>query len=131
MLRFLLGAAEAGFFPGIILYLTWWFPEQERARALALFLTAIAAAYVAGGPLSGGLLELDGVLGLDGWQWLFLSRDCRRSASGSSRCATSTSARTTPSGSSRTSATTCRERRARAAQERDRAGSRRASARRS
>ena len=72
VLRFLLGAAEAGFFPGIILYLTWWFPEQERARALALFLTAIAAAYVAGGPISGGLLELDGVLGLDGWQWLFL-----------------------------------------------------------
>ncbi|MBN1530271.1 MAG: MFS transporter [Thermoleophilaceae bacterium] len=72
VLRFLLGAAEAGFFPGIILYLTWWFPEQERARALALFLTAIAAAYVAGGPISGGLLELDGVAGLDGWQWLFL-----------------------------------------------------------
>ncbi len=72
VLRFLLGAAEAGFFPGIILYLTWWFPERERTRALALFLTAISAAYVAGGPLSGGLLELDGLLGLDGWQWLFL-----------------------------------------------------------
>ncbi len=72
MLRFLLGAAEAGFFPGIILYLTWWFPERERTRALALFLTAISAAYVIGGPVSGGLLELDGVLGLDGWQWLFL-----------------------------------------------------------
>jgi MFS transporter, ACS family, tartrate transporter len=72
VLRFLLGAAEAGFFPGIILYLTWWFPEHERARVLALFLTAIAAAYVAGGPISGGLLELDGVAGLDGWQWLFL-----------------------------------------------------------
>ena len=72
VLRFLLGAAEAGFFPGIILYLTWWFPERERTRALALFLTAISVAYVAGGPLSGGLLELDGFLGLDGWQWLFL-----------------------------------------------------------
>ena len=72
VLRFLLGAAEAGFFPGIILYLTWWFPEEQRARVLSLFLTAIAAAYVAGGPISGGLLELDGVLGLDGWQWLFL-----------------------------------------------------------
>ena len=71
-LRFLLGVAEAGFFPGIILYLTWWFPERERARALALFMTAISAAYVAGGPLSGGLLELDGLAGLDGWQWLFL-----------------------------------------------------------
>lgn len=72
VLRFLLGAAEAGFFPGIILFLTWWFPERERTRALALFLTAISAAYVAGGPLSGGLLELDGLAGLDGWQWLFL-----------------------------------------------------------
>jgi MFS transporter, ACS family, tartrate transporter len=72
VLRFMLGAAEAGFFPGIILYLTWWFPERERTRALALFLTAISVAYVAGGPLSGGLLELDGFLGLDGWQWLFL-----------------------------------------------------------
>jgi MFS family permease len=71
-LRFLLGAAEAGFFPGIILFLTWWFPERERTRAIALFLTAVSAAYVAGGPLSGGLLELDGFLGLDGWQWLFL-----------------------------------------------------------
>jgi MFS family permease len=73
VLRFLLGVAEAGFFPGIILYLTWWFPERERTRALALFMTAISAAYVAGGPLSGGLLELDGFLGLDGWQWLFLA----------------------------------------------------------
>ena len=71
-LRFLLGAAEAGFFPGIILFLTWWFPERERTRVIALFLTAVSAAYVAGGPLSGGLLELDGFLGLDGWQWLFL-----------------------------------------------------------
>ena len=66
------GAAEAGFFPGIILFLTWWFPERERTKAIALFLTAVSAAYVAGGPLSGGLLELDGFLGLDGWQWLFL-----------------------------------------------------------
>jgi sugar phosphate permease len=72
VLRFLLGAAEAGFFPGIILFLTWWFPERERGRVLALFLTAISVAYVAGGPISGGLLELDGFLGLDGWQWLFL-----------------------------------------------------------
>jgi MFS transporter, ACS family, tartrate transporter len=73
VLRFLLGAAEAGFFPGIILFLTWWFPERERTRTIALFLTAVSAAYVAGGPLSGGLLELDGVAGLDGWQWLFLA----------------------------------------------------------
>jgi MFS family permease len=73
VLRFLLGAAEAGFFPGIILFLTWWFPERERARAVALFLTAVSAAYVFGGPVSGGLLELDGFAGLDGWQWLFLA----------------------------------------------------------
>jgi sugar phosphate permease len=71
-LRFLLGAAEAGFFPGIILFLTWWFPERERTRALALFLTAVSVAYVFGGPISGGLLELDNFAGLDGWQWLFL-----------------------------------------------------------
>ena len=72
VLRFLLGAAEAGFFPGIILFLTWWFPEQRRTPALALFLTAVSAAYVFGGPVSGGLLELDNLAGLDGWQWLFL-----------------------------------------------------------
>ena len=72
VLRFLLGAAEAGFFPGIVLYLTWWFPEADRGRTLALFMTAISASYVAGGPISGGLLELDGLAGLDGWQWLFL-----------------------------------------------------------
>src|SRR5262245_4389489 len=72
VLRFLLGAAEAGFFPGILLFLTWWFPEEERTRVIALFLTALSAAYVVGGPLSGGLLELDGFAGLDGWQWLFL-----------------------------------------------------------
>ena len=54
------------------MYLTWWFPERERTRAVALFLTAVSAAYVAGGPLSGGLLELDGFAGLDGWQWLFI-----------------------------------------------------------
>jgi MFS transporter, ACS family, tartrate transporter len=72
VLRFLLGAAEAGFFPGIILFLTWWFPERRRTPALALFLTAVSVAYVFGGPLSGGLLELDSFAGLDGWQWLFL-----------------------------------------------------------
>ncbi len=72
VLRFLLGAAEAGFFPGIILFLTWWFPERHRTPALALFFTAVSVAYVFGGPLSGGLLELDNAAGLDGWQWLFL-----------------------------------------------------------
>jgi ACS family tartrate transporter-like MFS transporter len=71
-LRFLLGVAEAGFFPGMILYLTYWFPAAERARAVALFMTATAMAGVVGGPISGALLEMDGIGGLAGWQWLFL-----------------------------------------------------------
>jgi len=71
-LRFLLGAAEAGFFPGIILYLTRWFPANERARAVAWFMTATALAGVVGGPISGLLLYLGGIGGLAGWQWLFL-----------------------------------------------------------
>jgi ACS family tartrate transporter-like MFS transporter len=72
VLRFLLGAAEAGFFPGIIYYLTQWFPARERARAVALFMTGTAIAGVIGGPLSSGLLLLDGAWGLRGWQWLFV-----------------------------------------------------------
>ena len=71
-LRFLLGAAEAGFFPGMILYLTYWFPSRERAGAISLFMTAIALAGVVGGPVSGALLTLRGAGGLAGWQWLFL-----------------------------------------------------------
>jgi len=71
-LRFLLGVAEAGFFPGVILYLTYWFPAREQARAVALFMTATAVAGIVGGPISGALLELSGLLGLSGWQWLFL-----------------------------------------------------------
>jgi ACS family tartrate transporter-like MFS transporter len=71
-LRFLLGVAEAGFFPGVILYLTHWFPAAQRARAVAQFMTATAMAGVIGGPVSGALLELDGLAGLRGWQWLFL-----------------------------------------------------------
>jgi MFS transporter, ACS family, tartrate transporter len=71
-LRFLLGIAEAGFFPGIILYLTYWFPAAERARAIAQFMTATAIAGVIGGPVSGALLTLHGLGGLAGWQWLFL-----------------------------------------------------------
>lgn len=73
VLRFLLGVSEAGFFPGMILYLTYWFPTQERARAVARFMTATSLAGVVGGPLSSFLLKLDGVSGLAGWQWLFLS----------------------------------------------------------
>jgi ACS family tartrate transporter-like MFS transporter len=72
LLRFLLGVAEAGFFPGMILYLTYWIPAPERARAFALFLTSTSLAGVFGGPISGALLKLGGVYGLKGWQWLFL-----------------------------------------------------------
>ena len=73
VLRFFLGAAEAGFFPGIILYLTYWFPPKQRARIVALFMTAIAMSGVIGGPLSGWIMTaLAGVNGWAGWQWLFL-----------------------------------------------------------
>jgi ACS family tartrate transporter-like MFS transporter len=72
VLRFLLGAAEAGFFPGMILYLTYWFPVEARGRAVARFMTATAMAGVIGGPLSGFLLKMNGTAGLAGWQWLFL-----------------------------------------------------------
>src|SRR4051794_7857008 len=71
-IRFLLGAAEAGFFPGIVFYFTYWFPARERARAVAQFSIASMAAGIVGAPLSGALLSLHGVGGLDGWQWLFL-----------------------------------------------------------
>jgi ACS family tartrate transporter-like MFS transporter len=71
-LRLLLGLAEAGFFPGMILYLTYWFPRRDHARAIALFMTANAVAGVVGGPISGALLTMHGVGGLAGWQWLFL-----------------------------------------------------------
>jgi len=73
VLRFLLGVGEAGFFPGMILYLTYWFPSEERARAIAKFMTATSLAGVVGGPLSSYLLSLEGRAGLHGWQWLFLS----------------------------------------------------------
>jgi len=72
LLRFLLGAAEAGFFPGVILYLTYWFPARERARTLAVFIVGGVFAGVVGSPISGALLRLHGVGGLEGWQWLFL-----------------------------------------------------------
>jgi MFS family permease len=71
-LRFLLGVAEAGFFPGIILYLTYWFPGRERARIVSLFMAAVPLATMIGGPVSGGLLEMHGLLGLAGWHWLFI-----------------------------------------------------------
>jgi MFS family permease len=71
-LRLLLGIAEAGFFPGITFYLATWFPAEYRARMLAWFLVAIPASTVVGGPISGLVLQMDGVLGLAGWQWLFV-----------------------------------------------------------
>ena len=72
VLRFLLGAAEAGFFPGVVYYLSHWYPEGQRARAIAAFMTAVPVSGVIGGPLSGALLTLNGLFGLAGWQWLFL-----------------------------------------------------------
>jgi len=71
-LRFLLGVAEAGFLPGIIYYLTLWYPARRRARAVALFMAATPVAGIVGAPLSGLLLGLDGALGLAGWQWMFV-----------------------------------------------------------
>jgi len=72
VMRFLLGVAEAGFFPGIILYLTYWFPARERARIVALFMAAVPVATMVGGPVSGAMLELHGLAGLKGWHWLFV-----------------------------------------------------------
>jgi MFS transporter, ACS family, tartrate transporter len=71
-MRLLLGIAEAGYFPGVIYYLSLWFPAKERARAIALFYVAMPLASVVMGGVAGTLLRLDGRLGLHGWQWLFL-----------------------------------------------------------
>ena len=72
-LRFWLGVAEAGFFPGVILYLTYWFPGARRAKMVALFMTAIGTAQLIGSPVSGAIMQfMDGVNGWRGWQWLFL-----------------------------------------------------------
>jgi MFS transporter, ACS family, tartrate transporter len=70
--RFLLGAAEAGFFPGVILYLTYWFPRAWRARYAGLFALAIPVSSVVGAPLSALILGLNGFLGLKGWQWIYV-----------------------------------------------------------
>jgi ACS family tartrate transporter-like MFS transporter len=72
ILRFTLGLAEAGFFPGMILYFTYWFPPLHRARIVAGFMAAIPVSLGIGAPVSTALLELDGMLGLAGWKWLFL-----------------------------------------------------------
>ena len=70
--RFLLGAGEAGFFPGVAFYLGHWFPAEYRTRVIAWFMVAIPISSVIGGAMSGALLQLDGVLGLAGWKWLFM-----------------------------------------------------------
>lgn len=71
--RVLLGAAEAGFFPGIVLYLTFWFPHRLRGRVMSLFVLAIAVSGIVGGPASGWIIQnLAGAAGFKGWQWLFL-----------------------------------------------------------
>src|SRR5579864_8274204 len=72
-MRFLLGVAEAGFFPGVTFYLATWFPREYRARIIAWFLIAIPGSSLIGGPLCGLLLQLDGMLGLAGWKWMFIA----------------------------------------------------------
>jgi MFS family permease len=72
LLRFLLGAAEAGFFPGVAFYLGHWFPAEYRTRVVAWFMVAIPISSVVGGTLSGALLQMDGIFGLAGWKWMFV-----------------------------------------------------------
>ena len=72
ILRVLLGIAEAGFFPGVMLYLTYWFGREERAKATGYFLLGVCLANIVGGPLGGLLMQLDGVWGWHGWQWMFV-----------------------------------------------------------
>jgi MFS family permease len=72
LVRFLLGAAEAGFFPGVILYITYWFPAQYRARIIGWFTVAIPVSSFLGSPISAALLQADGWMGLRGWQWMFV-----------------------------------------------------------
>lgn len=72
ILRILLGAAEAGLYPGMILYITYWFPRAERAKAIGLFLLGVSLANIIGAPLGGLLLQMDGLGGFHGWQWMFV-----------------------------------------------------------
>nr|BFD40260.1 MFS transporter [Pseudomonas sp. FFPRI_1] len=72
VLRLLLGIAEAGLFPGVMLYLTYWFDQQQRARATGYFLLGVCLANIIGGPLGAALMKMDGLLGWHGWQWMFL-----------------------------------------------------------
>ena len=73
IVRFLLGMAEAGFFPGVALFMTYWFPSRHRGRAMGVFYAFGASAGIIGGPIAGNLLALDGTFGLAGWQWIFLA----------------------------------------------------------
>lgn len=72
LLRFMLGVAEAGFFPGIILYLTYWFPPSERGKCISRFMTAIPLSGLIGAPISGALLNMHGAFDIAGWKWMFL-----------------------------------------------------------
>jgi MFS family permease len=72
VMRVILGAAEAGFFPGVILYMTYWFPSHYRARMMGWFVLSVPASGIVGSPISGALLQIDGFLGLHGWQWMFV-----------------------------------------------------------
>ena len=72
LLRLLLGIAEAGLFPGVMLYLTYWFGREQRARATGYFLLGVCLANIIGGPLGAALMQLDGVFGWRGWQWMFM-----------------------------------------------------------
>ena len=82
VLRLLLGIAEAGFFPGVILYLTYWFPSYARGKVMGLFYFGAPLAFILGSPMSGLLLEMDGVLGLKGWQWMFMVEGLLAAATG-------------------------------------------------
>jgi len=70
--RFLLGLAEAGFYPGLVLFFTYWFPDRHRARIVSGFTLALPVAVAAGAPMSTGIMELNGLLGLAGWKWMYL-----------------------------------------------------------
>mgnify|MGYP003417434816 CR=1 FL=1 len=72
VIRFLLGAAEAGFFPAILFYLTLWFPAAQRVTVLGIFILAQPVSNALGAPVSGLLLQMDGIMGLHGWQWLYI-----------------------------------------------------------
>jgi ACS family tartrate transporter-like MFS transporter len=71
-LRFVLGIAESGFYPAMLLYLTYWFPQAYRGRFTASFMASVPLSFIIGSPISGFILNLDGIAGLHGWQWLFL-----------------------------------------------------------